>query len=442
MNFRSLIGLALAAVFFAVSLGGGGGWSSALAQKPDAKSASGDKSKSGAKAKGNEGGKRRGKGRRGRRGRRGPATVFVDEVTEGVAVDTVQIYGRIIARQTGIIAARTRGAVGTIEARVGDRVKKGDILATLVSDMLRSERALKQAELKEYDAKIRTAGSELALAAQELERLERLRKSSAFSVARYQDKLRDVERAKSALAEARAQSDQAEAELRMSDINLHNAKIRAPYDGVISARHIEVGNYLSVGAKVVTILNDASLEVEAEVPANRLGGLTADAKIQVVPEYGKPYQARVRAIVPEENALSRTRVVRFTPIFTERDDTVAANQSVVLHIPSGAARSAITVHKDSITQRRGRRVVFLVKEDDEGTEVEMRPVELGEAFGLRFEVLKGLKPGDRVVIRGNERLRPGQKIRIQSADGGRKGRPGTGKRRRGKRGANGKRGGS
>ena len=121
---------------------------------------------------------------------------------------------------------------------------------------------------------------------------------------------------------------------------------------------------------------------------------------------------------------------------------MAANQSVVIHIPSGAAKTAVTVHKDSITQRRGRRVVFLVMEDDKGTKVEMRPVELGEAFGLRFEVLKGLKPGDRVVIRGNERLRPGQKIRIQSADGGRKGRRGSGKRGRGKRGANGKRGGS
>jgi RND family efflux transporter MFP subunit len=438
INFRSPIAIAVAAVFLSATPGGIGGWSSALAQKPAAKSTSDDKAKPGNKASQKKGGK---KGSR-RRGRRGPATVFVDKVTEGLAVDTVQIYGRVIARQTGVIAARTRGAVDTIEARVGDRVRKGDILVTLVADMLQSERALKRAELKEFSAKIRTAGSQLALAAQELERLERLRKSSAFSVARYQDKQRDVERAKSALAEARARSDQAKAELRISDINLHNAKIRAPYNGVVSARHVEVGNYVGVGAKVVTMLNDDSLELEAEVPANRLGGLTADAKIQVVPEHGKPYGARVRAIVPEENALSRTRLVRFTPIFKKREDTVAANQSVVIHIPSGASKNAITVHKDAITQRRGRRVVFLVEESDEGTNAKMRPVELGEAFGLRFEVLQGLKPGDRVVIRGNERLRPNQKIRIQSANGGGERRRGGGKRGQGKRGANGKRGGS
>ena len=461
-NAVSLRALACAIGLTALMTISAGTGSTAEAQKPENKvgaskgaSGAGEKwrrggnrgsAKSGGKSQAKGGSKGGKKGRRGRR--RGPAAVLVDAVRRGVEVETVQVYGRVIARQTGVIAARTRGAIGTIEARVGDRVKKGDVLVTLVSDMLRSERALKAAELKEYNAKIRTAGAQLGLAAQELERLERLRKSSAFSVARYQDKLRDVERAKSSLAEARAQSDQAKAELRMADINLYNARIIAPYAGVISVRHVEVGNYVGVGAQVMTILNDASLEVEAEVPANRLGGLTPGATVKVVPEHGRHYKAKVRAVVPEENALSRTRLVRFTPVFKNRDKSVAANQSVILHIPSGAAREAVTVHKDAITQRRGKRVVFVVTEDDEGKKRAMiRPVELGEAFSERFEVLKGLKVGDKVVTRGNERLRPRQPVRIQSARGERGGkgwrsRGNRGPKRGGNRGANGKRGGS
>ena len=117
--------------------------------------------------------------------------------------------------------------------------------------------------------------------------------------------------------------------------------------------------------------------------------------------------------------------MRFTPKFVTPNDTVAANQSVVLHIPSGAAKEAVTVHKDAITQRRGKRVVFIVSETDDGLRANIRSVELGEAFGLRFEVLKGLKPGDRVVIRGNERLRPRQKIKIGKA-GERRGKRGRG----------------
>jgi RND family efflux transporter MFP subunit len=311
--------------------------------------------------------------------------------------------------------------------------------------MLEAERALKAAELTEFNASIETAGAQLALANQELERLERLRRSAAFSVAKYQDKLRDVERFKSALAEARAKADQAKAQLRMADINLHNAQIRAPFDGVITQRHVDVGNYVSVGNKVITVLNDESLEVEAEVPANRLGGLGPQVEIEARSEFGAPFKATVRAIVPEENALARTWLVRFTPRFTADNKNIAANQSVILHIPAGAPRIAITVHKDAITQRRGQRVVFVA--DGEQKKVSMRPVDLGDAFGARFEVLAGLRPGDKVVVKGNERLRAGQEIRVQSAgsEGSGKGRRGEGRKGRKQRGedaVNGKRGGS
>lgn len=423
-NLGTLCGIAVAATFLFVQTP----ISKAHAQKSDKESASksGDAKKSGEKARNGKGkaGKRRG----GRRGRRGPASVFIDVVTKGAAIETVQVYGRVLARQTGVVASRTRGAIDEVKVHVGDRVKKGAVIATLVADMLTAERALKEAELKEFSAKIRTAGAQLRLSAQELERLERLRKSSAFSVARYQDKLRDVERFRSALAEAKAKQEQARAELRMADINLYNVQVLAPFDGVITKRAVAAGNYVNVGSPVVTLLNENSLEVEAEVPANRLGGLVNGTEIDVKPEFGKSFKATVRAIVPEENSLSRTRVVRFTPKFITPDDTVAANQSVVLHIPSGAAKEAVTVHKDAITQRRGKRVVFVASETDDGLRAVMRPVTLGNAYGLRFEVLQGLKPGDKVVIRGNERLRPRQKIKI-SKPGERRGR--RGKRSRG-----------
>lgn len=442
MSFRLPFAAAIATALVSSALLGAAGWSPALAQQPEAKSASDDKGKPDAKSSAGRNGASR-TGRRSRRGRGGPATVVLDTVVRGAAVETVQVYGRVIARQSSVVAARTRGAVGAVHARVGDRVRKGEVLVTLVSDMLNAERALKEAEKKEYQASIRTAGAQLALAAQELERLERLRKSAAFSVARYQDKLRDVERFKSALGEARAKLDQAKAELRMADINLHNAEVRAPFDGVITRRHVEIGNYVSVGDKIVTVLNDRSLEIEAEIPANRLSGLNARTEIEVRPEFGAPFKATLRAIVPEENALARTRLVRFTPALGPANKNIASNQSVIVQIPSGPVRNAVTVHKDAITQRRGRKVVFIA--DEEMKKVSMRSVDLGDAFGTRFEVLSGLKPGDKVVIKGNERLRPNQQIVVRSTttENGSKRKRGTGRRgRRGNGEANGKRGGS
>jgi RND family efflux transporter MFP subunit len=373
--------------------------------------------------------KKSGNRRRGRRGRGGPATVAVDPVIKGRQSETVIVYGRIISDQAGVVAARTRGAIGKVLVKVGDRVTKGQALATLVTSMLDAERSLRAAELKENKASIRRADAQLALAQQELKRLEKLRKSAAFSVARYDDKLRDVERFKSARAEAEAKAEQAQAELRMAEINLVNSRVLAPFNGVVTVLHVEVGNYVNVGANIATLVNDRALEVEAEVPSNRVGGLDQGRIVEVLPEFGMAFQATVRAVVPEENALSRTRLVRFSPSLSAKNRFVAANQSVRLRIPAGPARVAVTVHKDAITVRRGNKVVFVVNESE--MTASLRQVELGETFGSRFEVLNGLKPGDKVVIRGNERLRPNQKVRFQGQGRGRGGKRGGSRGKRG-----------
>ena len=74
-------------------------------------------------------------------------------------------------------------------------------------------------------------------------------------------------------------------------------------------------------------------------------------------------------------------------------------------IPAGEIRDVLTVHKDAVMNRSGQMVVL-----NDGGKATFRQVKLGEAVGVRFVVLDGLKEGDQVVVRGNERLRPGQAI--------------------------------
>jgi multidrug efflux pump subunit AcrA (membrane-fusion protein) len=113
--------------------------------------------------------------------------------------------------------------------------------------------------------------------------------------------------------------------------------------------------------------------------------------------------------VPEENPLARTRTVRFTADFGRNGKHIAVNQSVRLLIPVGPSRSIVSVHKDAVLLRGGRKVVYVI----EGGQAKIRPVKLGDAVGSRFEVVSGLKPGEKVVIRGNERLRPNSRVRIR-----------------------------
>ena len=338
------------------------------------------------------------------------AQVGVDEVRREPLSQTVPVIGRLVARQTGVVAARARGPVAEIHVDVGDKVNKGAVIAVLVPDRLHWERQLRAAQVAEAKAAQTTAKAETTLKTQELKRMEGLRKSSAFSQARYDDARQEVAMAESAAAEAAASRAQAEATLKLAEIDLYNAKIMAPFPGVVSMRHTEVGSYLNIGDPVVTMIDDQRLEIEADVPAERIVGLEAGAAVSFKIDGSPLLSATVRAVVPEENPLTRTRAVRFTPDFADWRARLATNQSVTLHLPLGAARTVVTVHKDAIINRADKTVVFVVA----GDTAQMRPVRLGDAVGGRFEVLSGLDSGDLVVVRGNERLRPGQKVRFGS----------------------------
>jgi hypothetical protein len=82
-----------------------------------------------------------------------------------------------------------------------------------------------------------------------------------------------------------------------------------------------------------------------------------------------------------------------------------------VRIPLGEARTVISVHKDAVNRRGNKSLVYVVQSGV----AKLRPVELGLALGTRFEVIKGLQAGEVVVVRGNERLRPNDKVRIDAS---------------------------
>lgn len=339
--------------------------------------------------------------------------VVVDSVRREPMSQTIPVLGRFVARQTGPVAARVAGAIGEFRVDIGDRIRKGDLIAVLMKERLIWRHNLQKAEVSHYAAQVRTKTHEIKLLQQELDRLRSLRKSPAFSQARLDDKIQQVTVAESAVAEAEARLRMADANLRLTGISLHDAEVKAPYAGIVSKRHTEVGAYVGIGSSVVTIIDDQTMEIEADVPALRTRGLTAEMIVSAELEDRTRINAAVRAVIPEENPRTRTRAVRFIPAFGGESSAVAANQSVTLFIPVGPSRNVVTVHKDAVLTKKGKRVVFVASDN----KAVIRPVRLGEATGSRFSVISGLKPGDLVVIRGNERLRPGTSISYRSPPG-------------------------
>lgn len=340
------------------------------------------------------------------------ALVRVDRVTMQPLSQTVPVLGRLVPRQAGLVSSRVEAPVEAFQVEVGDLVEAGQVIATLNQDRLIAQRDQAAGELREARAKQATAEAQLKLAGQDLERLEGLKSSAAFSQARYDDAKQNVAVYRAQLAEAAAAIATAAAELELAQIDVANTEIVAPYNGVVIQRMSEAGAYVKVGEPLARLIAAQSLEIEADVPYQRIAGLVPGATtVGLTLDDGSQHEALVRAIVPEENPLTRTRAVRFVPSFGDTERPLAADQSVTVWVPIGAAKAVLTVHKDAVIKQGDTAMVFVAN----GDVAEPREITLGEAIGSRYEVLVGLEEGDMVVVRGNERLRPGDKVRIDGA---------------------------
>ena len=341
----------------------------------------------------------------------GPTRVQVDEVRTEPLLQTAPVLGRVVTDQAGDVAARVEGPIEAFEVRVGDRVGIGTPLVLLSDERVQRERDLAQAEYDAALAEQATARAELDRLRDERDRLERLQDSAAFSRAQLDDKVNEITVQESRIEAATARLGLYRARLGLATTDLEDTVIRAPYAGVVTAKHVSPGDWVQTGDPVVSLIDDQALEIEADVPGERVTGLAPGTEVAFTFDDRAPETATVRAVIPSENPMTRTRAVRFEADFESLDTRLAIEQSVTLLLPIGVERQVLTVHKDAVLQRQGVPMVFVV----EGGKADLRPVRLGEGVGGRFEVVDGLSEGELVVIRGNERLQPGQPLTYPGA---------------------------
>ena len=207
------------------------------------------------------------------------SSVGVDEVISEPLLQTMPVIGRFIAKE------------------------KGDVVAKLSSDRLNSRIQLLQSDLRRMDSQLAKEVANDKKMEQTHKRILALRSSNAFRKDREQDSERDLEVTGEMVSRAKADISRAKANLTMGQIALEDAKIIAPYQGVVVKRHTISGNYVRVGDPIITLLNDTDLEIEADVPSIRALELKANTKVKAKLQNGLSFNAYIRAVIPQENQL-------------------------------------------------------------------------------------------------------------------------------------------
>ena len=317
-----------------------------------------------------------------------PMEVVVSTITTKQLDETMPLLGEFIALENQQIAARIAAPIKTIKADVGDKVAAGDILAVFDDSQIK--------------ASYRKAQAELALAQQSLQRAEALRGSPAYSPALTEDR--------------RRQKDAAAAALTAATASLRWTNVTAPYDGTISHRYAQEGQWAGVGNPLFAIVNQENLEIDLKVPPRYFARLIPGEQYQV--KLGKNLLglATLRAEVPELSSATRSKTARLVPDFPLNG--VAVNQSVVVELPT-LKGTRLMVPKDAVIFEPSKTYGFIVTPITEGKDagkyrVEMRMLELGQVHKGEFVVESGLAEGDRIIIRGNERVIANQVVNARS----------------------------
>ena len=336
----------------------------------------------------------------------GAASVEVDPVVLQTLNQSVPVIGRVVSLKEAKVPAAVMGRVEKVLVEEGDQVKKGQILASIDTERYKWLANIASANVNAAKAELKSAKAETKINLVELERMNSLKNSSAFNASKY-DKLQNQNialLAKEEIVEAKLNS--AIQEENIAKQNLSRATVKAPFNGIIELKMVELGEAVGLGFPMFQLISDTSVEIQADVPSNRARILKENNEIQISTTDNIKFISKVRALGVRENSNTRTIKIHLSYENSETNRKLFVGENVNISVPLGPGQEALTVHKDAILKREGMSLVYVVKEDS----AQIKPVKLGDGVGERFIVLNGIEAGDLVVTKGNERLRPGQKV--------------------------------
>ncbi len=317
--------------------------------------------------------------------------------------------GRLEAVDRVAIRSRVAGTIQHTHFREGDLVRQGDLLVTI-------DPAPYAAEVDRVEAQVASAQARLAHTNGELGRAQRLWEERAIS-------RREVDEAIRAQLEATAQLRAAKAALQTARLNLGYTQVRAPVAGRVGKLETTAGNLTSGGpdAPVLTSLvsvdpvyatfeADESIVIRALASLQQAGGSRRDlARIPVrmgtAAAEGTPYEGQLQLVDNQVDPGSGT--VRLRAVFANADGSLMPGQFARLRMGNATTSTELLVNERAVGTDQDRKFVLVVGDDNT---VAYREVRLGAAIdGLRV-VSSGLQPGERIVVNGLHRVRPGARV--------------------------------
>jgi RND family efflux transporter MFP subunit len=337
-----------------------------------------------------------------------PPAVSVIEAAEAELESAVDLSGNLVPRTRVDVHARLGGTLEKVLVQIGDRVRAGDVLATMDRREIDAQVDAADASVGVARAGLEAADAALENATQEAERARNLFEKGALPKQRLEVADTGARAARAQRELAKASVAQAEAAFRRAREVQRDATLRAPIAGVVVARNFDPGNLVGPGSErpVVAVAEMHALKLAAGVSEMDAGRLRVGmpARITVPAKPGEIYEGRVAAIAPEVSA--RNRHFRVELDVSNRGETLLSGMYASARVITDRV-SGITLPREAVFAHRGVRSVYRVERDT----VAIVPVTEGLSDGTRVHIRSGLAPGDLIVADARREVAEGARVR-------------------------------
>ena len=324
-------------------------------------------------------------------------TVALTQPRSSMLTIKLAANGSVAAWQEASIGAEANGLrVAELHAQVGDRVTRGQLLASFAAESVQADVALARAAVAEAQANA-------AEAAANADRARAVQGSGAISAQQVNQYLTQEQTGKARVESAKAQLDS-------QLLRLKNTQLLAPDSGVISARMATVGSVVGAGTEMFKLIRQGRLEWRGEVTSAELGRISTGTGVLVTAPSGAQMQGKVRSLAPTVDAATRNGLVYV--------DLLGAAPSVAASFKPGmyargefelGSSGGLTVPQTAVVVRDGFSYVARVGADNRVAQVK---VQTGRIVGDQVEIQSGVKPEDKLVASGGSFLSDGDLVKV------------------------------
>ena len=316
--------------------------------------------------------------------------VVVAEVVRGQMQTQVWYSGSAESRDVANLSTESEGRIVDV-AEIGTQIKLGDVVARLDDSLLNQS-------LNEAQANIESMSARVVFLERETERLQKLMKNSNAAVSRYEEMRAELKVARAERVAARAR---AEHEREM----VHRMKITAPFDGVVKQRYAELGEWAGKGDPILRFIGVERMEIHVGVSKKALAHVKIGDVLTILAQQ-QEFPATVRVVLPVADLETRLFELRLD---IEPRAALLPGQLVRVSVPLSATRDALIIPEDALVIRGDGISVFVINDKMIARRI---PVRTGLSHNAYVEVIGSIEAGQKIVVRGGERLREGLKVRF------------------------------